>query len=435
MARFRALNAGPPNWEGRVFSFSGSGTIGAIEGLRKGGFKGGITVISREPYPPIDRTKLSKALIPDAGKVVLRNQAWLDQASVAIENDTVSGVDFAAKRVLTSSGRQYPYTKLILATGGTPRRLPLPGFKDLNNVFTLRTIADVQAILAAVGEKKGKDIVVVGSSFIGMEVANCLSKGNNVTVVGMEKAPMARIMGEQVGNVFRRLLEDSGVKFHLDVSVDKATPAPDDSARVGAVHLANGTRLRADLVILGVGVAPATEFLKDNPAVQLQKDGSLKTDENFAVEGLAGDVYAVGDIAMHPYLAGGSAPATALTRIEHWNVAQNGGRSVGALLSGARARAKPFVPTFWSALGKQLRYCGNAPDGFDDVVVQGALDEAAFAAFYTRGDTVVAVATMQKDPVMSKSAELMRRGAMPSKTQLQQGADVLQMSLPAEVKA
>ncbi|KAI9756880.1 MAG: hypothetical protein M1815_002667 [Lichina confinis] len=411
----------------------GSGTLGALETLRKGGYRGNITVISREPYPPIDRTKLSKALIPDASKLAFRTQEWLGKASVAYENDIVDSVDFSKKTVHTSSDKSYPYSKLILATGGTPRRLPLPGLKDLDNIFTLRTVPDVQAIVGAVGESKGKKIVVIGSSFIGMEVANCLAKENSVTVVGMEKTPMSRVMGEKVGALFRKLLEQSGVKFHMEASVEKATPSKQNPKSVGAVHLKDGTELEADLVILGVGVAPATEYLKDNTAVQLEKDGSLKTDRYFAVEGIK-DVYAIGDIATHPYQSADSTEV--YTRIEHWNVAQNGGRAVGSLISGARTTPKPFIPIFWSALGKQLRYCGNTPNGYDDVVVRGSLevDKASFAAFYTKGDAVQAVATMQMDPVMSKCAELMRRSKMPSKHDLQNGVDVLDVALPAEVK-
>ncbi|KAI9885118.1 MAG: hypothetical protein M1823_003087 [Watsoniomyces obsoletus] len=409
----------------------GSGTIGALEGLRKGGFKGHITVISLEPYPPIDRTKLSKAMIPDASKIILRNQTWLDQAGIVIENDNVSSVDFGSKTVHTSSGKQYPYTKLILATGGTPRRLPLPGFKDLNNVFTLRTVADVQAILGAVGENKNKNIVVVGSSFIGLEVANCLSKDNSVTVIGMESAPLERVMGAKLGRIFQSMLEKSGIKFHMSAGVEKATPSSSNPQDVGAVHLKDGTELPCDLVVLGVGVAPATEYLKDNPSITLEKDGSLRTDASFLVEGFK-DVYAIGDIATHPYLT--TTNSGKYTRIEHWNVAQNGGRTVGALISGSRTTPKPFTPIFWSALGKQLRYCGNTVDGYDDIVFQGKPEESTFAAFYTNDQTVVAVATMQMDPVMTKSAELMRRGKMPGKKELQEGLDVLGLELPGETK-
>ena len=413
------------------FLHSGSGTIGAVQGLREQGFKGAITVISREPNLPIDRTKLSKALIADPSKILLRPQEWYDSASIEFVSDEVSGVEFKNKKVSTVSGKSYPYTKLILAMGGTPKALPLPGFKDLKNIFLLRTIPDVQAILSAVGEKKGKNIVIIGSSFIGMEVANCLSKENTVTVVGMEKKPLERVMGAEVGEIIQGLISKSGVKFCLEASVDKATPSSSDSKYVGAVNLKDGTSLPADLVILGVGVSPATEFLKESKEVELEKDGSLQCDESFQVKGLK-DVYAIGDIATYPYHGPGGDGT--LTRIEHWNVAQNSGRSVSTSITHPGSKPKPFIPVFWSALGSQLRYCGGTPNGWDELVLKGEPKENKFAAYYAKGETVVAVASMMMDPVMTKSAELMRRGKMPTKSELRGGMDVLTVDLPSEIK-
>jgi len=172
-------------------------------------------------------------------------------------------------------------------------------------------------------------------------------------------------------------------------------------------------------------VGPATLFLKENKAVELQKDGSLKTNEHFAVSGLK-DVYAIGDIATYPYHGPGGDGA--LTRIEHWNVAQNAGRSVAANIIDPSAAPKPFIPIFWSALGAQLRYCGNTPNGWDDLVLKGQPEEAKFVAYYTKGDTVVAVATMQVDPVMVQASELMRSGKMPSKSEIEKGVDILTIS-------
>ena len=405
--------------------------MGTVQALREQGFKGAITIISSEPNLPIDRTKLSKALIADKSKIELRPQEWYKSSSIETVSDEVSSVDFENKTVSTTSGSSYPYTKLVLAMGGTPKALPLPGFKELSNIFLLRTIPDVQAILSAVGEEKKKKIVVVGSSFIGMEVGNSLSANNEVTIVGMESAPLERVMGAEVGKIFQSNIAKSGVKFHMEASVDSAVPSSSDHKAVGAVKLKDGTSLPADLVILGIGVAPATGFLKDNLAVELQKDGSILTTESFVVKGLA-DVYAIGDIATYPYHGPGGRGVN--TRIEHWNVAQNAGRSVARSIVSPSAPAKPFIPIFWSALGGQLRYCGNTPNGWDDLVLQGEPKEGKFAAFYGKGDTVVAVASMMMDPIMSQSAELMRRGKMPGLGELRKGVDVRDIGVPGEVK-
>lgn len=408
----------------------GSGAIGTVEALRENGFNGSVTMITSEGYLPIDRTKLSKALISDYSKIALRDEEWFKSADIATVMDEVNDVDFSAKKVTTKGGNSYPYTKLVLATGGSPKNLPLPGFKDLGNIFLLRTIPHVKAILEAIGEKN-KKIVIVGSSFIGMEVANATAKDNSVTVIGMEKAPLERVMGEEVGKIFQKTLEGNGVKFYMNASVEKAVPSKSDPSKVGGIQLKDGTVLEADLVILGVGVGPATTFLKENKAVELQKDGSLKTDEHFEVDGLPG-VYAIGDIATYPYHGPGGEGG--MVRIEHWNVAQNAGRAVAAHIKDPHAEPKRFIPIFWSALGSQLRYCGHTTKGFDDLVLKGQPEEGKFAAYYTRGETVVAVASMQMDPIMTQASELMRRGKMPSKSELQKDVDILSISVPAEVK-
>jgi NADH dehydrogenase FAD-containing subunit len=180
---------------------------------------------------------------------------------------------------------------------------------------------------------------------------------------------------------------------------------------------------------LGVGVRPATDYLKGS--VQLEKDGSVATDEHFLVHGHE-DVFAIGDIATYPYHGPGGNGTP--VRIEHWNVAQNAGRSVAksivhALRAPVRtASVKNFVPVFWSALGAQLRYCGNTINGYDDVVLR-QLEDAKFSAFYTKGDTVLAVATMGMDPVMSKCAVLMKAGRMVGKKEIEGGVDLLKVAI------
>ena len=319
----------------------------------------------------------------------------------------------------------------------------------------MRNVADVQSILSSIPEsiprkeeKKNDDdddgkkpnIVVIGSSFIGMEVSTALSSKGNVTIIGMESSPMERVMGVKVGRIFQSNLEKMGIKFKLNASVEKAV---DDSStstgKVSAIHLKDGTIIPADIVVLGVGVRPATDYLRDNKDFVLEGDGSLATNSEFAViKGEAGtttvrgDIFAIGDIATFPYTGpgGNSTP----TRIEHWNVAQNSGRSVArSIVRSSRAGSgdvkKPgadtFIPIFWSALGGQLRYVGNTVNGFDDVHITGQPDEGKFVAYYFNGDVVVAVATMGTDPVMAKVAALMRNGKMVGKKEILDGVDVL----------
>ncbi|KAJ5233390.1 uncharacterized protein N7469_005156 [Penicillium citrinum] len=420
----------------------GSGTIGLVQSLREQSYPGKITVLSKEPSStdkplPIDRPKLSKALIPDPSKIHLHPEPWYKDAGIQIHPEEVTSINVPGKTVHTSSGKKYTFTKLVLATGGVPRNLPLPGF-NLKNIFTLRNTADVQTILSSIPESTENEkpnIVVVGSSFIGMEVSTALSSKGNVTVLGMESSPMERIMGTKVGKIFQSNLEKMGIKFKLNASVEKAVDEH-STGKVSSIHCKDGTILPADLVVLGVGVRPATEYLQGNENFILESDGSLATDIEFhVVKGDAGnDVFAIGDIATFPYTGpgGNSTP----TRIEHWNVAQNSGRSVARSIvrsSGASGNnvkkpgADTFIPIFWSALGGQLRYVGNTVNGFDDVHITGQPDEGKFVAYYCNGDVVVAVATMGMDPVMAKVATLMRGGKMVGKKEVLDGVDVLSL--------
>lgn len=405
----------------------GSGAVGLVEELREQGYQGQVTVVSKEGYLPIDRPKLSKALLTDLSKLQLRDLEWYRSGNVEFVEDEVTGVNFSSKTVSTKNGQTLPYGKLVLAPGGTPRTLPLPGFKVLGNIFVLRSVHDTRKIVDAIGSK-GKKIVIVGSSFIGMEVANATAKENSVTVVGMEKVPLERVLGEKVGAAAQKGLEKNGVKFYMSAGVEKAEPSASDPALVGSVLLKDGTSLPADLVILGVGVAPATEFLKGNAGVQLLQDGSLEVDELFAVKGTK-DVYALGDIATYPYHGPGGGGKG--VRIEHWNVAQKSGRTAARHIVNPSLKAEFFTPIFWSALAAQLRYCGNTmASGWDDLVIQGSLDEGKWSAFYAKGEDIVAVATMGTDPVMAQSSELLRLGKMPKKSELEKGFDVLSLGAP-----
>ncbi|KAI9682931.1 MAG: hypothetical protein M1829_006367 [Trizodia sp. TS-e1964] len=423
----RTLNAGCSlkGEEKVVIVGGGSGATGALEGLREGGYTAPITVISEEDYRPIDRTKLSKSLVANAQMIALRNDDWYASAHVKRITDTVTKVDFANKTVTSKNG-SYGYTKLILASGGTPKRLPLPGFKELKNIFVLRSVPDNLEIQGALGDAKGRKVVIVGSSFIGMEIGNCLSKDHKITIIGMEKVPLERIMGAAVGAIVQGQLEKKGVKFYMDAGVEKALPSATKPGFVGAVQLKDGTQLEADIVILGVGIGLNTEYLKESKEIKLNPDGSIQTNEHFAVGGLE-HVYAVGDIASFPYHGPGGEGKP--TRIEHWNVAQNAGRTAAAHIISPSSKALPRIPIFWSALASQLRYCGNTQNGWDDLVIKGQPEEGKFTAYFTKGDIVVAVATMGMDPVMSKSAELLSLGKMPAKAEIQKGANVLEIEL------
>jgi NADPH-dependent 2,4-dienoyl-CoA reductase/sulfur reductase-like enzyme/nitrite reductase/ring-hydroxylating ferredoxin subunit len=405
---------------GVVIVGGGSGAFHAVESLREHGFKAPITILSQEANAPIDRTKLSKALITDASKLEWRTPADLKiKYGVTLRiNTTVTSVDTANKTVTLEDGKEtISYDKLILASGGVPRRLPIEG-GELENVYTLRNVQDAQKIDAACQE--GKHVVAIGSSFISMELVVALSKRKlaSIHVIGMEQYPFENVLGKDIGAGLKQFHESQGVVFHGSTSVKAIRKEPGED--LTKVELATGEILSADVIIMGAGVRPATDYLKTS-GWELERDGSVKVDELLRVPGRA-DVYAIGDIATYPQL-----PSGTYRRVEHWNVAGNMGRAVGKTIAGS---PQPFVkvPVFWSAQGQQLRYCGIG-SGFDDIYIQGNPGELKFIAYYFQGGQVIAVASMQNDPVVSKASELLRLGLMPSAELIKAGQNILDIDI------
>ena len=313
-------------------------------------------------------------------------------------------VDATAKTITFEDGDSLTYDALLLGTGGKPRRLDIPGM-DLQNVFTLRSFEDTEQILATA--EKASQAVVIGSSFIGMEAAAGLAQhGLKVTVVSPESLPFKKILGEEIGQVFQQVHEENGVSFRLGT---KATQF-EGNAKVEAVILNNGERLAADLVVVGIGVQPATEFLK---GVELHEDQSVPVDKYLrATEGL----YAAGDIARYPDWRTGEA-----TRVEHWRIAAQQGRIAASNMAG---RAVEFrgVPVFWTMQFQfPLRYVGHA-EQWDEIIFDGDPQKREFIAFYVKNDQVLAAATSQRDTETAAIFDLLRLNQMPTAEELRTGS-------------
>ncbi|KAF8199659.1 flavoprotein [Pholiota molesta] len=380
---------------GVVIVGGGSGTFHAVESLREHGYAGPITILSKEMYTPIDRTKLSKALITDPAKI-----EWRTAADLKIKYGTnirlgveVTSVDLEQKTVTLEGGKDtIPYDKLILASGGIPRRLPIE-------------VEDSQKVDAAAQE--GKRMVVIGSSFISMELVVAVNQRKlaSIDVIGMEEFPFEAVLGKEIGAALKKFHEGRGVKFHMSSKVDKIIPQ-EGTPTLPAVSWSMERRSMR-FCRYGCWRCPATQFLKGS-GIDLEKDGGIKVDKFLKVKSGKDtkNVFAIGDIAVYPQQNGDE------TRIEHWNVAGNHGRAVGVTISG---KPQPFAktPIFWSAQGQQLRYCGIGAK-HEEVIIKGDLDELKFIAYYVTGGKIVAVATMQNDPVVSKASELLRLGLMPS---------------------
>ncbi|CAJ0844637.1 17117_t:CDS:10 [Entrophospora sp. SA101] len=379
-----SLEAPPSNETTLLIIGGGAAGNAAAEKARNDGFTGKIIIVSRESYLPIDRPKLSKALGMNVEKIALRSKSFYDDLFISLKLGTsATALDPVSKIVTLDNNEKIKYDSLIIATGASPRAIPIPGI-NLQNIFYLRAFDDHKNIDNAIGKEEKKNLVVIGSSFIGMEVASIAAKRANVSVIGMEKVPFERVLGLEIGGALKKLHEKNGIKFYLETGVN-------------SIEASDGTKIPADIVVVGAGVVPETGFLKGTPGITLERDGSIKVAENFKVEGLD-DVYAVG---IFPYHETGET-----IRIEHWTFAENTGRAAASEI--VIKNQKPFkkLPYFWSAQhGKSFRYAGYA-SSFDDVIIDGSLDELKFAAYYARGEKILAVATIGKDPIASHSIEL-----------------------------
>lgn len=318
------------------------------------------------------------------------------------------------------NGEKISYNKLLLATGGEPRRLPITGI-DLENVITIRTINNNERIIEAIKKYEKPNVVIIGASFIGMEVASMLRKvSQSVTIVAPENVPLERALGPEIGGVFRRLAERNGVAFRLGVGLKALLPRDHNEKQVvGFVELIDQSKLEADIVILGVGVRPQTDCVKDS--LPLESDQSIAVDKYLRVIGTE-NVYAAGDIAKFPHYSSGSP-----VRIEHWDVALQQGRVAGYNMATIlKESLKPYdsVPFFFTMIfGKSVRYSGDTHEGYDDIFIDGDIlgDNPVFAAYFIKGLNVVAVATMGRDPLAVHCGELFLQRRMLSAEEIRMG--------------
>ena len=363
----------------------GAGAAGgyAAETLRREGYDRRVTVIESGPSAPYDRPNLSKDYLAGSAPeewIPLRPDAFYSDLGIDMMlGARVAEIDVAGRRVLLESGAAYDFGALLLATGAEPIRLDLP--QAAQPVRYLRTLADSRAIIAAA--EQARSAVVIGASFIGLEVAASLrARGLDVTVVAPEARPLEKVMGPAVGDFVRALHEDHGVRFRLGQTV----------AAVGAdaVTLSGGEVVPAELVVAGVGVRPATDLAT---RAGLANERGVLVDE-FLETSVPG-IYAAGDIARWPDTRAGER-----IRVEHWVVAQRQGQSAArSMMAANRADRERFdaVPFFWSAhYDAVINYAGHAPR-WDDAVVSGDLAARDASVEYRAGGRTLAVATVGRD--------------------------------------
>ncbi|HKB82022.1 MAG TPA: FAD-dependent oxidoreductase [Burkholderiales bacterium] len=381
---------GPPHITPDSVVIVGGGAAGlaAADMLRREGYGGRVTLISADESPPCDRPNLSKDYLAGTARedwIPMRSpDYYVERRIELVLNSRVSSLDIKQKRVQLANGNTVGFGALLIATGADPVRLPIPGAAD-SQVQYLRTFADARTIVAKAAA--AKRVVVVGASFIGLEVAASLrARGIEVHVVAPDKTPLERVMGPEVGGFIRQLHEARGVMFHLGQTVGRM-----DGSRV---TLSDATVLDADFIVLGVGV---------RPAIALGEQAGLVIDRGIAVdeylETSAPGVFAAGDIARWPDPHSGER-----IRVEHWVVAERQGQVAARNILGQRVRFDA-VPFFWSQhYDLAINYVGHA-ENWDAVEIDGSFEAKDCTVTYKRGDRTLAVATIYRD-LQSLQAEL-----------------------------
>ncbi len=373
-----------------------AGLAAAVE-LRRQGFAGKLVMLSAEGAAPLDRPNLSKDYLAGGAPeewLPLRPENFYSENGIDLRLGAVAkGLDAKARRLTLADGSALEFDRLLLATGAEPVRLQIPG-AELPHVRTLRSLADCREIIARAAQ--ARRVVVLGASFIGLEVAASLrARGLEVHVAAPEKIPMERVLGAEIGAFVRKLHEEHGVIFHLE---DVATAI--DERRV---TLKSGKSLEAELVVVGVGVRPRLELAEK---AGLAMDRGVLVDA--FLETSAPGIYAAGDIARWPDPHSGGR-----IRVEHWVVAERQGAVAARNMLGAR-EAFDAVPFFWSQhYDTPINYVGHA-EGWDAVEVEGDIAAKDCLLRYMRDGRALAVASIFRDiDSLRAEAEMERIAASP----------------------
>ena len=356
----------------RVIVGASLGGAKAAEAMRAAGFDGPITLIGAENETPYERPPLSKGYLQGKAEretIYVHSRPWYNESEIDLRlGVTVTAIDRAAHEIQLADGSRVGYAKLLLTTGSSPRRLPIPG-ADADGVLYLRSVEDSDKLKETIAA--ADRIAVIGAGWIGLETAAAAREaGVEVTVLEAAELPLLRVLGRQVAQVFYDLHSDHGVDLRMSVQVAEITQ---ENGRVSGVRLADGSYIPADAVIVGVGITPNTQ-LAEQAGLEIENgikvDASLRTSDP--------DIYAAGDVAnaFHPLLG-------KHIRVEHWANALNQPQTAAKAMIGQEAMYDRVPYFFTDQYDLGMEYSGYVePGGYDEVVFRGDVPGREFVAFW-----------------------------------------------------
>jgi len=370
----------------------------AVQALRRAGYAGRITAIGEENEPPYDRPPLSKDVLAGKWDVERTRLIHPDDEPLEVEwrlGRRAEGLELAERRVVLAGGERVPFDGLVIATGTYARRLP--GAPALAGIHVLRTLSDCLALRAELD--RSPRVAVIGGGFIGLEVAaTCRGRGLAVSVIESLAAPLERGLGAELGAYVGEIHREQGVALHMGAKVARLV----GGARVEAVELASGERIPADVVVVGIGAAPATEWLEGSG---LEVANGVVCDAACRAT-RAPFVVAAGDVARWP-----NALFDVSMRIEHWtNATEQADHAVATLLAGESGGA-PFtpVPFVWSdQYDRKIQIAGRLEGADETRVVDGSLAERRFVMLFGRAGRVVGVLGINRARLVMKARALIR---------------------------
>lgn len=377
----------------------------AAETLRKEGFQGRLVLVGAEPERPYERPPLSKEFLrgeEEREKIFLQPPDFYREQEIELRLGVrANRIDVRERAVELDGGERLAFDKLLIATGGRVRRLPVPG-ANTEGVYYLRTVEESDRIAAEL--KEGRRAVVIGAGFIGSEVAaSARMKGLEVTVLEMTDVPLERVLGAEIGGIFADVHRDQGVDMRLGARVERL----EGGGRVERVVTADGQAIECDFVVVGVGIDPETDLVE---GTGIEVENGILVDEHCRtnVEG----IFAAGDVAnfVSPVLG-------ERIRVEHWDNAQKQGPAAAKNMLGAD---EPYaeVPWFWSdQYDFNVQYVGHA-SAWDEVVMRGDVSERRFAAFYLRDGRLRAALAIGRPRDISGARTIIREGVPVTADQL-----------------